>query len=90
MFYYSQTSVIFLYNGGILVDYRAYKPYTLVRPPVRRSVLDPLAAYTSTTIYKLQITLLHDIDLLWAAFMYCINTCLYDMWVGTPSNTISC
>ena len=26
-----------------LVDHRAYKPYTLVRPPVLRLVLDPLA-----------------------------------------------
>ena len=32
---YSQTSVLFLNNGGILVDYRAFKPYTLVGPPVR-------------------------------------------------------
>ena len=37
--------------------------------------------YISVIItHKLQITFLHDVDLLWAAFVYCINTCLSDLW----------
>ena len=36
---------------GSLVDTRAYLPYTLGGPPVWGLVLDPLAAYTSTTVY---------------------------------------
>ena len=30
---------------------RAYQPNTLVGPPVRRLVLDPLAVYSSRTVY---------------------------------------
>ena len=30
---------------------RAYQPYTLVGPPVRGLVLDPLAVYSSRTVY---------------------------------------
>ena len=33
------------------MDTRAYQPFTLVGPPVLRLVQDPLAAFTSTTIY---------------------------------------
>ena len=36
---------------GSLVDLRAYKPYTLVGPPVWWPVLAPLAVYSSTTVY---------------------------------------
>ena len=36
---------------GSLVDHRAYKPYTLVGPPVFRPLLAPLAVYSSTTDY---------------------------------------
>ena len=36
---------------GYLVDTQAYQPFTLVGPPVLRPVLDPLNAYTSTTVY---------------------------------------
>ena len=44
--------VFFSYTTqGSLVDTRAYYPYTLVGPPVRRLGLDPLAVYTSTTVY---------------------------------------
>ena len=32
-------------------NYGAHGPYTLVGPPVRRLVLDPLVAFTSTTVY---------------------------------------
>ena len=35
----------------IIVDTWTYLPYTLVGPPVWRPVLDPIAAYTSTTVY---------------------------------------
>ena len=51
VFYYCQTSVLSYTTEGSLVDTRAYKPYTLVGPPVRRLVLDPLAVDTSTTVY---------------------------------------
>ena len=37
------TQVFFYYQEGILVDHRAYKPYTLVGPPALWLVLDPLA-----------------------------------------------
>ena len=37
---------------GTLVRAIAIAIYTLVGPPVRRPILDPLAVYTSTTIYK--------------------------------------
>jgi hypothetical protein len=38
--------------------------------------------YFSHELHMLQITILyHDIDHLWAAFVYCINTCLSDLWV---------
>jgi hypothetical protein len=39
-------------------------------------------AYISLSLhihYKLHF--FHDIDLLWAASMFCINTCLSDLWV---------
>ena len=36
---------------GSLVDIWAYQPYTLVGPPVCGLVIDPLAAFTSTTVY---------------------------------------
>ena len=43
--------VFFSYiTEGSLVDTRAYKPYILAGPPLRRLVLDPLAVYTLTTI----------------------------------------
>ena len=51
MFNYCQTSVLFLYKGATLVIYRAHRPYTLAGPPVRELVLDPLVAFTSTTVY---------------------------------------
>ena len=51
VFYYCQTSVLFLYNRGIFSGYQSLLAYTLVGPPVWGLVLDPLAAYTSTTIY---------------------------------------
>ena len=35
--------VFFHYQEVSLVDHRDYKPYTLVRPPALRLVLDPLA-----------------------------------------------
>ena len=48
----------------------------------RESFWPPSIFYISVIItHTLQITFLHDIDLLWAAFMYCINTCLSDLWV---------
>ena len=34
-----------------LVINRAYQPYTLVVPPVRGLVLDPLAVYSSRNVY---------------------------------------
>ena len=34
-----------------LVIYRAHRPYTLVGSPFRGLVLDPLVAFTSTTVY---------------------------------------
>ena len=37
------------------MDTRAYKPHTLVGPPVRRLVLAPLAAHTSTIVYVCQV-----------------------------------
>ena len=36
-----------------LVDNRANRPFTEVGPPVIQPVLDPLAAYTSTTVYNI-------------------------------------
>ena len=34
------------------MDIRAYQPYTLVGLPVRGVVQEPLAVYSSTTVYK--------------------------------------
>ena len=41
VFNYCQTIVLSLPTVGSLVDLRAYKPYTLVGPPVWRPVLTP-------------------------------------------------
>ena len=43
--------VLTLHKGATLVIYKAHGPYTLVGPPIRGLVLDPLAALTSTTVY---------------------------------------
>ena len=51
VFNYCQTSVLFFNKVATLVIYRAHGPYTIVGPPVRGLVLDPLVAFTSTTIY---------------------------------------
>ena len=34
-----------------------------------------------SSLHTLQVTFLHDIDILWAAFMYCISSCLSDLWL---------
>ena len=41
-----------LSTEGSLVITRAYQPYTLVGPPVRGLVLDPLAVYSSRSMYS--------------------------------------
>ena len=51
LFNYCQTSVHSLSMLDSLVDHRAYKPYTLMEPPVQPPVLAPLAVYSSTTDY---------------------------------------
>ena len=43
---------------GYLVDTRAYQTFTLVGPPVLRPVQDPLAAFTSTTVYIIYVVFL--------------------------------
>ena len=50
VFYYCQRSALFLYNGGIFSGYPSLLASHLSRPPVRRPVLDPLAANTLTTL----------------------------------------
>ena len=49
----------------IIVEKRTYQPYTLVGPLVWQQVLDPLAAYTSTTIYVCK----H----IWVILTYCVQ-----------------
>ena len=44
-------SVLFLYKGATLVNNRAHGPYTLVGSPAWGPVLNPLVAYTLTTVY---------------------------------------
>ena len=46
-----------LSKEGSLVITRAYQPYTLVGPPVRGLVLDPLAVYSSRTVHKCSLSL---------------------------------
>ena len=44
--------------------------------------------YISVIIaHLLQITFFHGVDLLWAAFMYCIDTCISDLWVVYAVNS---
>ena len=50
VFNYCQTSVLFLYKGATLLIYRAHGPYTLVGPTASRLALDPLVAFTLTTV----------------------------------------
>ena len=51
MLNFVQQVFILLSAEGSLVITRAYQPYTLVGPPVRGLVLDPLAVYSSRTVY---------------------------------------
>ena len=51
VFYYCQTSVLFLYNGGIFSGYQSLLALYLSGTPLWRPVLTPLAAYTLTTFY---------------------------------------
>ena len=46
-----QQVLFLLLTEGSLLTIRAYQPCTLVGPPVRRLVLDPLADYSSRTVY---------------------------------------
>ena len=51
-YYYIEHKCSFLIQQrDIIVDKRTYQPYTLVGPPVWWPVLNPLAAYTLTTVY---------------------------------------
>ena len=52
---YCQTSVLFLYKGANLVDKRAHGLYTLAGSPACRQELNPLVAYTLTTVYTCQL-----------------------------------
>ena len=51
VFNYCQTSVLFLYIGATLVDNRAHGHFTLVGSLTWGSVLNPLVAFISTTVY---------------------------------------
>ena len=51
MFNYCQTSVLLLYKGATSVDNRAHGHFTLAGSLTRGSVLNPLVALTSTTVY---------------------------------------
>ena len=66
MFNYCQTSVLSLSTEGSLVNHRGYKPYTLVGPPVCRSILAPLAVNSLTTDYVVEKTGLLEEEILHA------------------------
>ena len=51
MLNFVQQAFFLLSTEGSLVITRAYQPYTFVGPPVRELVLDPLAVYSSRTVY---------------------------------------
>ena len=53
VFNFVQQVFFLLSTEGSLVITRTYQPYTLVWPPVRGLVLDPLAVYSSRTVYTL-------------------------------------
>ena len=48
---YRQTSVLFLHKGATFVDKRANGFYMLAGSPASGLILNPLVAYTSTTVY---------------------------------------
>ena len=48
---FDKTSVFFLYKGATLVNKKADGFYTLAGSPAWELVLNPLVAYTSTTVY---------------------------------------
>ena len=62
MLNFVQQVFFLLSTEGSLVIIGAYQPYTLVGPPVRRLVLDPLAVYTLKTVYISAIYIAHCSD----------------------------
>ena len=62
VFNYCQTSVLFFYKGATLVDNRAHGHYTLVGSPAWGPVLNPLVAFTSTTVYILLLTVVFHLS----------------------------
>ena len=63
---------------GYLVDTRVYQPFTLVGPSVLPLALDPLAAYTSTTIYISLLEVLVGAN--FKSLICRIPACLWSKW----------
>ena len=57
VFNYCQTSVLFFITGGILSGYLSLLALHLSETPLTGLVLDPVAAFTSTTVYVCVIIL---------------------------------
>ena len=87
VFNYCQTSVLSFSTVGSLVDHRAYKPYTLVGPPVRRPVLAPLAFYSSTTDYMCCVFASYSFVINWLLTLNLVNQIKF-LW-NTESNLCS-
>ena len=76
---YCQTIVLSLLTVGSLVDHRAYKPYTLVGPPVLWPVLAPSSLPWQPTIYPNSVYLFQiswskmSIKAGWISWVECLH-----------------
>ena len=74
------TKIVFSFQG--FQNGRQHIGFFYVGSPKESIFFDHhLWSIFQSSLHTLQVTFLHYIDLLWAAFMYCISSCLSDLWL---------